>query len=207
MYLITSFVCDNYFFEDFGIWERGDKTNQGIRELNASSIGMAKAAMQALNDVGDLFGDGSRGSVIHVLPDEIQQCSAVLASMLPRESFSKETDAGILCIISYPAFAVEDADLVEQTRETIIDTLLGRYGCRRFLRDGYKTALEVNQWIVIRPIVTFQDPNRLYYNNAELQQFEDIECEWPLFLCYLMLDALFNKNKNMVMIKQLYHTL
>lgn len=94
--------------QDFGIWERGDKTNQGIRELNASSIGMVKAALQvnlyspvcteqrtqyrilkALNDVGDLFGDGSRRSAIHVLPDEIEQCSAVLSSMLPRESFSK----------------------------------------------------------------------------------------------------------------------
>lgn len=32
--------------QDFGIWERGDKTNQGIRELNASSIGMVKAALQ-----------------------------------------------------------------------------------------------------------------------------------------------------------------
>lgn len=28
--------------QDFGIWERGDKTNQGISELNASSVGMAK---------------------------------------------------------------------------------------------------------------------------------------------------------------------
>src|SRR3954453_14001408 len=75
--------------QDFGIWERGDKINQGIRELNTSSVGMAKAALQALNDVGDLFGDGSKASVIHVLPDEIQQCSGVLTSMLPRESFSK----------------------------------------------------------------------------------------------------------------------
>lgn len=59
----------------------GDKTNQGIRELNASSIGMAKSALQALNDVGDLLGDGSKGSIIHVLPDEIQQCSAVLSNV------------------------------------------------------------------------------------------------------------------------------
>lgn len=43
-------------FEDYGVWERGDKTNQGIRELNSSSVGMVKAALQALNDVGDLFG-------------------------------------------------------------------------------------------------------------------------------------------------------
>lgn len=48
-------------FQDYGVWERGDKTNQGIRELNSSSVGMVKAALQALNDVGDLFGDGSKG--------------------------------------------------------------------------------------------------------------------------------------------------
>ena len=28
--------------KDYGIWERGDKTNNGQPELNASSIGMAK---------------------------------------------------------------------------------------------------------------------------------------------------------------------
>lgn len=28
--------------QDFGMWERGDKTNNGIPEINASSIGMAK---------------------------------------------------------------------------------------------------------------------------------------------------------------------
>ena len=169
---------------DFGVWERGDKTNQGIRELNTSSVGMAKAALQALNDVGDLFGDGSKASVIHVLPDEIQQCSAVLNSMLPRESFSKETDSALLSIISYPAFAVEDFDLTQLTRQTIMETLWGRYGCRRFLRDGYKNALE--------------DPHRLYYINAELQKFEDIECEWPLFISYLLLDAMFRKDEEAI---------
>lgn len=101
--------------------------------------------------------------------------------MLPRESFSKETDASLLGIISYPAFAVDDQDLIDLTRNTITETLLGKYGCRRFLRDGYKTALE--------------DSSRLYYINAELQKFENIECEWPLFLCYLLLDGLFRKDK------------
>ncbi len=84
------YIENAYRIPDYGMWERGDKTNQvlefsnfkslisreqGARELNSSSIGMAKAAMQALNDVGDLFGDGSRGSIIHVLPDEVQQCA------------------------------------------------------------------------------------------------------------------------------------
>lgn len=31
-----------YRIPDYGIWERGDKTNHGLPELNASSIGMAK---------------------------------------------------------------------------------------------------------------------------------------------------------------------
>lgn len=181
---LVYYIETSYRTADYGIWERGDKTNQGIRELNASSVGMAKAALQALNDVGDLFGDGSKGSVIHVLPDQIEQCSAVLTSMLPRESFSKETDSALLTVISYPAFAVEDQQLIQVTRETITETLLGRYGCKRFLRDGYKTPLE--------------DPSRLYYNNSELQQFEDIECEWPLFICYLMLDAMFARDDLMV---------
>src|SRR5689334_13095725 len=104
--------------------------------------------------------------------------------MLPRESFSKETDASLLAIISYPAFAIDDQDLITLTRETINEVLLGKYGCRRFLRDGYKTALE--------------DPNRLYYINSELQKFENIECEWPLFLCYLLLDGLFRKDKEAI---------
>ncbi|KAM3724221.1 putative phosphorylase b kinase regulatory subunit alpha [Dirofilaria immitis] len=181
---LVYYIEAGYRTPDYGVWERGDKTNQGIRELNSSSVGMVKAALQALNDVGDLFGDGSKGSVIHVLPDQIQQCSALLTSMLPRESFSKETDLSLLSIISYPAFAVEEQSLIQLTRQTIIDTLLGRYGCRRFLRDGYKTPLE--------------DPSRLHYNNSELQQFEDIECEWPLSICFLMLDALFTHDDAMV---------
>uniref|UniRef100_A0A1I8EY85 Phosphorylase b kinase regulatory subunit n=1 Tax=Wuchereria bancrofti TaxID=6293 RepID=A0A1I8EY85_WUCBA len=139
---LVYYIEAGYRTPDYGVWERGDKTNQGIRELNSSSVGMVKAALQALNDVGDLFGDGSKGSVIHVLPDQIQQCSALLTSMLPRESFSKETDLALLSVISYPAFAVEEQSLIQLTRQTIIDTLLGRYGCRRFLRDGYKTPLE-----------------------------------------------------------------
>jgi phosphorylase kinase alpha/beta subunit len=64
--------------QDYGIWERGDKTNHGLPELNASSIGMAKAALEALSEL-DLFGSrGGPASVIHVLSDEAQKCQAVL---------------------------------------------------------------------------------------------------------------------------------
>jgi phosphorylase kinase alpha/beta subunit len=59
----------------------------------------------------------------------------------------------------------------------------GRYGLRRFLRDGYRTSKE--------------DVHRLHYQPWELKAFENIECEWPMFFCYLLLDALFSGNEDM----------
>ena len=38
-----------------GIWERGNKINHGMPELNSSSIGMAAAALQSINGI-NLFG-------------------------------------------------------------------------------------------------------------------------------------------------------
>lgn len=97
---------------------------------------MAIAAMEALDEL-DLFGvRGSSSSVIHVMSDEIQKCRAVLGSMLPRESLSKETDAALLTVIGYPAFAVDDRKLIDVTTREILTKLGGRYGCKRFLRDG-----------------------------------------------------------------------
>ena len=119
-----------------------------------------------------------------MLADEAQKCAAVLQSMLPRESNSKEIDAGLLTIIGYPAFAVEDSDLIKQTRDEILSKLRGKYGCKRFLRDGHRTARE--------------DPSRLYYEPSELKVFENIECEWPLFWCYLILDACFRGDREAV---------
>ncbi|CAL1539769.1 unnamed protein product [Lymnaea stagnalis] len=173
-----------YRTPDYGIWERGDKTNHGLPELNASSIGMAKAALEAINEL-DLFGSrGGPASVIHVLPDEAQQCQAILQSMLPRESISKETDAALLTVISFPAFAVDDPELIALTHKTIKEKLEGPYGCCRFLRDGYKTAKE--------------DARRLHYEPWELMVFEKIECQWPLFFAFLILDGLFNNNQEQV---------
>uniref|UniRef100_A0A8C6UDW8 Phosphorylase b kinase regulatory subunit n=1 Tax=Neogobius melanostomus TaxID=47308 RepID=A0A8C6UDW8_9GOBI len=166
-----------YKVADYGMWERGDKTNQGIAELNASSIGMAKAALEAIDEL-DLFGaHGGPKSVIHVLPDEVEHCQSILCSMLPRASPSKEIDAGLLSVISFPAFAVENAELVSATKSEIINKLQGRYGCCRFIRDGYRCPKE--------------DPTRLHYDPAELKLFENIECEWPLFWTYLILDGIF----------------
>uniref|UniRef100_A0A8C2CBR3 Phosphorylase b kinase regulatory subunit n=1 Tax=Cyprinus carpio TaxID=7962 RepID=A0A8C2CBR3_CYPCA len=142
------------------------------------------AALEAIDEL-DLFGaHGGPKSVIHVLPDEVEHCQSILCSMLPRASTSKEIDAGLLSVISFPAFAVEDADLVNNTKSEIISKLQGRYGCCRFIRDGYRTPKE--------------DPARLHYDPAELKLFENIECEWPVFWTYLILDGIFNEDHEQV---------
>ncbi|XP_073831977.1 probable phosphorylase b kinase regulatory subunit alpha isoform X14 [Musca autumnalis] len=178
---LVFYIESAYCIPDYGIWERGDKTNHGEPELNASSIGMAKAALEAMNEL-DLFGArGGPASVIHVLADEAHKCQAVLQSMLPRESNSKELDSGLLCVIGFPAFAVDDPQLIRITKDAILQRLMGKYGCKRFLRDGYRTPKE--------------DPSRLYYERWELRMFENIECEWPLFFCYLILFHAFQNDK------------
>lgn len=174
---LVYYIGRAYRTPDYGIWERGNKINHGNPELNASSVGMAKAALEAINGL-DLFGSrGSQSSVIHVLPDEIARARMTLESLLPRESGSKEVDAALLSIIGFPAFAVESKELTERTRNNVVTKLQGNYGCKRFLRDGHQTVLE--------------DSRRLHYEPKELKQFEHIECEWPLFFTYLFLDAIF----------------
>ncbi len=181
---LVYYIGRAYRTPDYGIWERGNKINRGNAELNASSVGMAKAALEAINGL-NMFGvHGSQASVIHVLPDEIARARITLESLLPRESGSKEIDAALLSIISFPAFAVEDLQLRNRTFNEIITKLAGKYGCKRFLRDGHQTVLE--------------DSYRLHYEPWELKQFEHIECEWPLFFTYLVLDGLFRGDQEQV---------
>uniref|UniRef100_A0A8C3XUY6 Phosphorylase b kinase regulatory subunit n=1 Tax=Chelydra serpentina TaxID=8475 RepID=A0A8C3XUY6_CHESE len=181
---VVFYIEAAYKTADFGIWERGDKTNQGITELNVSSIGMAKAALEALDEL-DLFGaKGGPQSVIHVLTDEVQHCQSILHSMLPRASTSKEIDASLLSVISYPAFAVEDSELVEITKQEIITKL--------------QVSVSLGCSWPFQGELSSTDPNRLYYEPAELKLFENIECEWPLFWTYFIIDGIFSGNVEQV---------
>ncbi|MCP5298122.1 MAG: glycoside hydrolase family 15 protein [Chromatiaceae bacterium] len=174
---LVHYIGRAYRTPDFGIWERGNKINHGIAEVNSSSVGMAKAALEAMSGF-NLFGaGGGQASVMHVVPDEVARARITLESNLPSESLSKEVDAATLSVVGYPAFAVEDAELVEATLSEVVTKLEGRYGCKRFLRDGHQTSIE--------------DHKRLHYEPEEMLQFEHIECEWPLFFAYLLLHHLF----------------
>jgi len=175
---LVHYISRTYRTPDYGIWERGHKINHGIAELNASSIGMAKAALEALSGF-NLFGkEGGQASVVHVICDDIARSRITLESLLPRESISKEADSAVLSITGFPAFAVDNQALRAKTEAIIREKLEGRYGCKRFLLDGHQTAIE--------------DSHRLYYDPQDLKQFMDIECEWPLFFTYLLLNSLFS---------------
>ena len=138
---LVHYISRTYRTPDYGIWERGHKINHGIAELNASSIGMAKAALESLSGF-NLFGkDGNQASIIHVISDDIARTRITLESLLPRESISKEVDAAALSIIGFPAFAVNDPIIRKKTEALIQEKLEGRYGCKRFLLDGHQTVI------------------------------------------------------------------
>uniref|UniRef100_A0A8C2S5C7 Phosphorylase b kinase regulatory subunit n=1 Tax=Capra hircus TaxID=9925 RepID=A0A8C2S5C7_CAPHI len=173
-----------YRVPDFGVWERGSKYNNGSTELHSSSVGLAKAALEAINGF-NLFGNqGCSWSVIFVDLDAHNRNRQTLCSLLPRESRSHNTDAALLPCIGYPAFALDDEVLFNQTLDKVIRKLKGKYGFKRFLRDGYRTSLE--------------DPNRRYYRPAEIKLFDGIECEFPIFFLYMMIDGVFRGNPKQV---------
>ncbi|MDD3059745.1 MAG: glycoside hydrolase family 15 protein [Sulfurimonas sp.] len=177
---LVHYISRTYCTPDYGIWERGNKKNHGTTEINCSSVGMAKAALEAMSGC-NLFGNVSGNeALIHVVPNDIARSRFTLHGLLPRESNSKETDAALLSIIGYPAYAVEDEELVARTRKKILKKLAGSYGCKRFLLDGHQSMLE--------------DESRLHYEPSELREFENIESEWPLFFTYLLLDAIMRED-------------
>lgn len=169
---LVHYIGPAYRIADYGIWERGRKSNDGAVEINASSVGIAKAALEAMD--GLEFRCEGRGP-IQVPADDIARARETLQVLLPGESASKETDAALLAVVGWPAFAVDDKVLISHTRGRILDRLAGRYGCKRFLRDGHQTTVE--------------DEHRLHYHAGELTKFANIESEWPLFFTYLLVDA------------------
>ncbi|XP_072013114.1 phosphorylase b kinase regulatory subunit beta-like [Amphiura filiformis] len=181
---LVYYVERAYRTPDFGMWGRGNKYNTGKCEVNASSIGMAKAALEATNGF-NLFGrEGASWSVLYVDPDAHGRNRTILESLLPRESSSKNTDASLIPTCSFPAFAVDNQELKTVTLEKVTRKLKGNYGFRRFLRDGYGTVVE--------------DQNRPYYKPAELKSFDSIECEWPMFFAYMIIDGVFKGDDTQV---------
>lgn len=115
---------------------------------------------------------------------------SIFETLLPRESSSKNTDASLLPTISWPFFATHDDILYTNTKMKMLKKLKGSYGIKRFLRDGYGSILE--------------NKDNIYYKPEETKLYENIECEWPLMVCFLIIDGIFKGNDNQV---KEYHSL
>ncbi|CAF0750479.1 unnamed protein product [Rotaria sordida] len=173
-----------YRTPDYGIWARGSKYNTNTCELHASSIGMAKAALEAMNGF-NLYGDnGANWSVVYVDVDAHNRNRTTFDTLLPRESASKNTDAALLLTVSWPTFAIHDSTLVQNTIRKCMRKLRGRHGFRRFLRDGQYTDLE--------------SKDQRFYEPTEMKKFDKNECEWPTFFALMIIDGIFKNNQAQV---------
>ena len=158
-------------------WGRGTKYNDGTPEVSASAIGMAKAALEAINGF-NLFGErGANYSVICVDIDAHNRNRSIFETLLPRESNTKSTDVSLLSTISFPAFATQIPLLYSETKQRVVDQLQGQYGFKRFLGDGFGTVLE--------------DTERRYYHRGETMEFDQVENEWPVFFLNMIIDGVF----------------
>ncbi|XP_058821728.1 probable phosphorylase b kinase regulatory subunit beta isoform X3 [Topomyia yanbarensis] len=177
---LVYYVERAYRTPDYGMWERGSKYNDGTPEIHASSIGMAKSALEAINGC-NLFGEkGASWSVVYVDIDAHNRNRSIFETMLPRESSSKGVDASLIPTLSFPAFASHEDRLVEMTKANVIMRLKGKKGFKRFSRDGYLSRLE--------------DKTRRYYHKGEIKEFDGFECEWPMFYTYMIIDGVFKNN-------------
>ncbi|VDL11713.1 unnamed protein product [Hymenolepis diminuta] len=165
-----------YRIPDYGMWERGSKQNRDITELHASSIGMAKAALESMSGFNIFGSEGDHTTVMFADIDAHSRNSSILSTLLPRESASKGTDAALIPTISWPAFAIHTSSIRHATMDRV-EILKGNYGYKRFTRDGYATVLESSD----------------FYSQGELGKFRGIENEWPMFFAYQVIAAYFDK--------------
>jgi len=168
----------------YGTWGRGTKYNDGTPEVCASAIGLAKAALEAVNGF-NLFGErGSISSVIYVDIDAHNRNRSIFMTLLPRESNTKVTDASLINTISFPAFATQNEELYKTTKEAVVKHLKGDYGFKRFSGDGFGTEIE--------------DMQRRFYRKGETLEFENVENEWPLFYINMIIDGVFKDQPDQV---------
>ncbi|KAI7690073.1 putative phosphorylase b kinase regulatory subunit beta [Sarcoptes scabiei] len=176
---LVYYVERTYRTPDFGMWEQGSLLDSDTPEVHASSIGMAKSALESINGC-NLFGEkGASWSVIHVDIDAHSRNRSTFETLLPRESFSKSTDAGLLLTISWPCFATHDPNLYGSTKTRIIDLLKTPYGFKRFLKDSYGISPQCQMELRENPL-----------------NCENIESSWPIFICFMIIDAIFKNDEN-----------
>ena len=150
-----------------------------------NKVGSVRAAL-AIIDGFNLYGkSGAAWSVINVDQDALCRNQRTLEALLPRQSNSKFTDAALLPTLSWSCFAANlTSQKAQDSLERITDHLERSKGLIRFQKDGFRTHIE--------------DRTRCHYLPAELKKFDGIESEWPVFFGYLLIDAKFRGNDQLV---------
>ncbi|KAG8230656.1 hypothetical protein J437_LFUL010675 [Ladona fulva] len=172
---IYEYYMHHFYFSN--AWQKLLLNLSTFMKLPCGSIGMAKSALEAINGC-NLFGEkGASWSVVYVDIDAHNRNRSIFETMLPRESSSKDVDVSLIPTVSFPCFATHDECLCNETKEHVIRKLQGKYGFKRFRRDGFLCPKE--------------DPNRRFYRVGETKEFENIECEWPLFYIFMIIDGVF----------------
>ena len=82
----------------------------------------------------------------------------------------QNTDASLLPTVSWPAFAIHEEKLVFRTVDKALRKLKGKFGLKRFLRDGYGTVVE--------------DRTRKYYRPAEIKVWHLMDQELISYIRY-----------------------
>merc|ERR1719186_543769 len=181
---LVYYIERSYRTPDYGVWGRGTKYNDGNTEAHTTSIGLAKAALEAVNGV-NLFGEkGANYSTIYADIDAHNRNRTIFRTLLPRESNTKSVDSALLSTLSFPAFATHDANLYQRIKQKIISKLKGKYGFKRFLHDGYENVLE--------------NPSERHYKTGGTLDFENIENEWPIFNIFMIIEAMFRNDEKQV---------
>uniref|UniRef100_A0AC35U6Q3 Phosphorylase b kinase regulatory subunit n=1 Tax=Rhabditophanes sp. KR3021 TaxID=114890 RepID=A0AC35U6Q3_9BILA len=170
---LVFYIERTYRTPDYGMWERGSRYNVGDAEIHASSLGMVKSALEAINGFNIFGTSGSSASVIYVDIDGHNRNRTTFETILPRESNSKNTDAALIPTIGWPGFATHNPQVYDKTFNKCLKHLEGKYGLKRYLRDGYRTENE--------------DASRKFYLPDETAKFDKIECQHPMFFAYLTL--------------------
>lgn len=144
----SSLSQSNNLSQNQGLPNQNSVHDGSSLEIHATSIGMAKSALEAINGCNLFGGKGANWSIIYSDIDAHSRNRSIFETLLPRESRSKNTDSYLLATISWPCFATHDPVLYQSTKSKILRKLKGKYGLKRFLRDSYGTALDLEHHLL-----------------------------------------------------------
>ena len=124
--LVTYLACMEYWHEpDNGMWEENV-------EVHASSVGACAAGLRAVRLLVDV-------------PEWlIRKGEQVLASLLPRESATKESDLALLSLI-YP-YQVVSREMAHRILDGVTGRLERTFGCIRYQGDRYYNEGAEAEW-------------------------------------------------------------